>query len=149
MGKTKRAQLSQSEAEVVWHIAAGFDRHQTAAFRGCSAESVDTHRANALRKLGLRNNVDLARLALRQGWITLDLQEGEPAANLDAVPGAVVLPELGRAPTPLDVEQAAHAATKEELRIALEALASSRGPCHPGDRCSHWPECEICGPPRM
>ena len=87
--------------------------------------------------------------ALRQGWITLDLQEGEPAANLDAVPGAVVLPELGRAPTPLDVEQAAHAATKEELRIALEALASSRGPCHPGDRCSHWPECEICGPPRM
>ncbi len=34
-----------------------------------------------------------------------------------------------------------------------ERMASLRAPrvksCHPGDRCTYWPQCEACGPARL
>lgn len=61
--------LSDREFQVLVQLAGGAVNREIAARLGIGVKTVDTHRSNLLRKLGLRNNSDLTRFALRRGLI--------------------------------------------------------------------------------
>lgn len=63
--------LTRRELEVVRLLALGHKNCEIAAQLGISIKTVDTHRGHALAKLGVRNNVELARRALQVGLVTL------------------------------------------------------------------------------
>ena len=63
--------LTPRELAVVVRIAEGDRNAQIAKVLGCSSKTIDTHRANALKKLNLRHNVDLTREAIRVGLVVL------------------------------------------------------------------------------
>lgn len=52
--------------------AQGHSNSQIAAKLWIRPRTVETHRANLLRKLGLRTQTDLVRYALRRGILMLD-----------------------------------------------------------------------------
>lgn len=55
-------QLTKREKEVCRMLAAGLDVKTVAAQLGLSHKTVHVHRANAMDKLGVKNNVELAKL---------------------------------------------------------------------------------------
>jgi DNA-binding NarL/FixJ family response regulator len=63
--------LTQRQQQVAILLALGRNHHEIATEIGCGVKTVDTHRASVLSRLKLRNNVELARHALREGWVTL------------------------------------------------------------------------------
>lgn len=63
--------LSHREDQVAKLLALGSRNQDIAKQLDISIKTVDTHRQHVLKKLKLRNNVELARHALRQGWVTL------------------------------------------------------------------------------
>ena len=64
--------LSPAQTAIARLLALGYSNHEIAAQRGCSVKTIDTHRAAILHRLGVRNNVALARLAVREHWVPLD-----------------------------------------------------------------------------
>ncbi len=62
-------ELSGREVEVAIPLAYGKTSHEIAELLGISVKTVDTHRGNLLRKLGLRGNVQLAHYAITRGYI--------------------------------------------------------------------------------
>jgi DNA-binding NarL/FixJ family response regulator len=64
--------LSAREREVLRLIAEGHSNNQIAERLGLSRKTVDTHRANAMRKLDLHDVTEVVKYALRTGLITLD-----------------------------------------------------------------------------
>ncbi len=61
--------LTPRELEVVKLIAEGFSSQQIATTLVISIKTVERHRANILQKLGMRDRVELARYAIRQGLV--------------------------------------------------------------------------------
>ncbi len=61
--------LTKRELQVLTMLALGSKNSEIAEAYNVSIKTVDTHRGNILKKLGLRNNVDLARLAIRTGFV--------------------------------------------------------------------------------
>lgn len=70
--RTKVKDLTDREMEVVKLLSLGKTNDEIAKSLDCSPKTVDSHRLNLKKKLGLRNNVEIARHALRLGWVTLD-----------------------------------------------------------------------------
>lgn len=64
--------LTSREREVFHLAAEGLGNTAVAARLGISPRTAETHRANALRKLGLRRQGDVVRYALRRGLLPLD-----------------------------------------------------------------------------
>ena len=62
--------LSDREFQVMRLLALGHSNREIAEMLFVGMKTVDTHRANILRKLGLRNNSDLTRFAIRHGFVT-------------------------------------------------------------------------------
>jgi DNA-binding NarL/FixJ family response regulator len=62
-------ELTPRELEVCRGLVRGMTTGEVAASMKISVKTADTHRANLLRKLGLRNNVELTRIALRYGLV--------------------------------------------------------------------------------
>lgn len=58
--------LTDREYQVLRLLANGYINREIAEQLGVGVKTIDTHRANLLRKLGLRHNVDLVRFAIRQ-----------------------------------------------------------------------------------
>jgi len=52
-------------------LGAGANNHEVAARLGIVVKTIDTHRRDVLRRLGLRNNADLARAAIREGLVSM------------------------------------------------------------------------------
>jgi DNA-binding NarL/FixJ family response regulator len=69
---TTTTELSVREEEVLRAVAWGYSNKEIGAKLNLSVKTVETHKANALQKLGLHNRVDVVRFALFKGW----LQEG-------------------------------------------------------------------------
>lgn len=72
--------LTRRERQVARELCTGRERSEIALSLGISPKTVDTHRMEVMRKLGVRNEVRLLRLAVVRGWITIDLDsigEGE------------------------------------------------------------------------
>lgn len=63
--------LTPRQEEVTKGIALGLTNQEIADVLGFSIKTYDTHRHNILKLSGLRNNVELTRLALRDGFISL------------------------------------------------------------------------------
>lgn len=61
--------LSEREFQVMCLLASGASSREAAARLNISVKTVDSHRGNLLKKLGLRNNADLARFALAHGYV--------------------------------------------------------------------------------
>ena len=62
-------QLSDREYQVLRLLALGNTNREIAAELMISVKTVDTHRANLLKKLRLRNNADLTRFAVRHNFV--------------------------------------------------------------------------------
>ena len=63
------AALSEREAEVLRLIAAGYSNKEIAGRLSLSVKTVEAHKANAMRKLGLRGRIDIVKYAVLQGWL--------------------------------------------------------------------------------
>jgi DNA-binding NarL/FixJ family response regulator len=61
--------LSPRELEVVKLVAEAYTNRQIAATLNVSEKTVESHRANVLRKLGMRDRVEIVRYAIRRGLI--------------------------------------------------------------------------------
>jgi DNA-binding NarL/FixJ family response regulator len=61
--------LSPREREVVVLIADGHRNRDIADLLGMAEKTVESHRGNILRKLGMRDRVELVRYAIRRGLI--------------------------------------------------------------------------------
>lgn len=64
-----RPAITDREAEVLRFIAWGHSNKEIAAQLDLSVKTVEVHKANAARKLGLRGRIDIVRYALLQGWL--------------------------------------------------------------------------------
>jgi len=61
--------LSERERQVLEYIAQGYTNKEIAARLDLSVKTVETHKANAMHKLGIRSRIDIVRYALLQGWL--------------------------------------------------------------------------------
>ncbi|HLA15186.1 MAG TPA: response regulator transcription factor [Gemmatimonadaceae bacterium] len=61
--------ISEREADVLRLIAIGHSNKEVAAQLGISVKTVEVHKANAMRKLGLTGRVDVIRYGVLQGWL--------------------------------------------------------------------------------
>ena len=62
-------ELTPREEEVVKLAAEAHTNHEIAEILGLAEKTVENHRANAMRKLGMRDRVELVRYAIRRGLI--------------------------------------------------------------------------------
>jgi two-component system response regulator NreC len=67
--KDTHATLTQRELEVMQYIIRGFTNRQTAELLSISVRTVEGHRASLLRKLGLKNRVELLEYAESHGLV--------------------------------------------------------------------------------
>lgn len=63
--------LTPRELEVLRHVAEGRTNQDIAERLGLSRKTVDAHRTNLMRKLGIHDVTDLVKYAIRQGIISL------------------------------------------------------------------------------
>lgn len=68
-GPNGDAALSQREEAVLRSVARGLTNKEIAARLGISVKTVETYRARAAEKLGLRSRADIVRLGARRGWL--------------------------------------------------------------------------------
>jgi DNA-binding NarL/FixJ family response regulator len=61
--------LSPRETEVLRMIAWGNTNKEIASRLDLSVKTVEAHKANGMRKLGMRGRIDIVRYALLQGWL--------------------------------------------------------------------------------
>jgi DNA-binding NarL/FixJ family response regulator len=63
------AALSERESDVLRLIAQGYSNKEIAARLSLSVKTVEAHKANAMRKLGLTGRIDIVKYAVLQGWL--------------------------------------------------------------------------------
>jgi len=63
------SRLSPRELQVFRHMTLGLSPREISGHMGISHKTVETHRSNLLKKLGLHKMADLIRLAIREGLI--------------------------------------------------------------------------------
>lgn len=63
------ATLTERESEVLRLVAVGHSNVEIAARLEISIKTVEAHKANAMRKLGLTGRVDVIRYGVLQGWL--------------------------------------------------------------------------------
>ena len=61
--------LSTRESQVLRLVASGHSNKEIAARLELGVKTVETHKANAMEKLGLRSRIDVVRFAALQGWL--------------------------------------------------------------------------------
>ncbi|MGH9258120.1 MAG: response regulator [Vicinamibacterales bacterium] len=74
LGRANRAHrpaatLSERESDVLRRIASGYSNKEIAAQLSLSVKTVEAHKANAMRKLGLSGRIDIVKYAVLQGWL--------------------------------------------------------------------------------
>ena len=67
--KKTAVELSEREAEVLRMIASGYSNKEIAGRLSLSVKTVEAHKANAMRKLGLSGRIDIVKYAVLQGWL--------------------------------------------------------------------------------
>jgi len=64
--------LSEREAEVTKLLAQGLTMKEIAQQLNVSPRTLETYRARAMEKLGLKSRAELIRYAIRRGWLNAD-----------------------------------------------------------------------------
>jgi DNA-binding NarL/FixJ family response regulator len=67
--RSPQKHLSSREEEVLKFVAFGFLTKEIAHRLEISIKTVETHKANAMNKMGMTNRIDIVRYALLQGWL--------------------------------------------------------------------------------
>jgi DNA-binding NarL/FixJ family response regulator len=67
--KTGGTQLSEREVEVLRMLAEGHGVKEAAATLEISTRTLETYRARAMEKLGLKSRAEIVRYALNRGWL--------------------------------------------------------------------------------
>jgi len=68
---TDGGDLSPREEDVLRLVAQGFSNKQIAARLDVSVKSVETYKARAAEKTGLRSRADIVRYGLKRGWLAI------------------------------------------------------------------------------
>ena len=68
-GAGRAATITERETEVLRLIASGYSNKDIAQQLELSVKTVETHKANAMRKLDLTSRIDIVRYAILQGWL--------------------------------------------------------------------------------
>lgn len=63
--------LSQREREIMTYIANGKRNREIGAMLHISTRTVDTHRSNILKKLNVKSNAELVKIAISEGMISV------------------------------------------------------------------------------
>ena len=66
---TKQRGITDRETEVLRLVARGYSNKDVAAKLAVSTKTIEVHKANAMRKLGLNGRTELLRFALLRGWL--------------------------------------------------------------------------------
>jgi DNA-binding NarL/FixJ family response regulator len=66
------AELSERESMTVRLIALGYSNKQIATRFRVSVKTVETYKARAMDKMGIRSRVELMQFAIRSGWMTVE-----------------------------------------------------------------------------
>jgi DNA-binding NarL/FixJ family response regulator len=66
---TEGSELSPREEDVLRFLAQGFSNKQIAVRLNVSVKSVETYKARAVEKKGLRSRADIVRYGLKHGWL--------------------------------------------------------------------------------
>lgn len=61
--------VSERESEVLRLIASGYSNKEIGARLSLSVKTVEAHKANAMRKLGLNGRIDIVKYAALKGWL--------------------------------------------------------------------------------
>jgi DNA-binding NarL/FixJ family response regulator len=61
--------ITERESGVLRLIASGYSNKEIAARLALSVKTVEAHKANAMRKLGLNGRIDIVKYAVLQGWL--------------------------------------------------------------------------------
>ncbi len=61
--------LSKREETVLRGVALGFLTKEIAADLNISIKTVESHKANAMSKMGMKNRIDIVRFAMLRGWL--------------------------------------------------------------------------------
>jgi DNA-binding NarL/FixJ family response regulator len=67
--KTPPSRLTDREAAVLRLIASGYSNKEIAAQLELSVKTIEAHKANGMRKLGLTGRIDIVKYAVLQGWL--------------------------------------------------------------------------------
>jgi two-component system, NarL family, response regulator NreC len=67
--RQRPSSISDREAEVLRLMSLGHSNKEIAGALDLSVKTVEVHKANAMRKLGLRGRIDVVRYAVLQGWL--------------------------------------------------------------------------------
>ena len=68
-GETRGESLTERERDVLRQIAWGYSNKEIAERLDISIKTVEAHKANALKKLGMHSRIDIVRYAVLQGWL--------------------------------------------------------------------------------
>ena len=64
-----RADVSDREVEVLRMVAWGYSNKEIASRLDLSVKTIEVHKANAMKKLGMASRIDIVRYAVLQGWL--------------------------------------------------------------------------------
>lgn len=67
-GENKQ-ELSDRENEVLRLIALGYSNNEIAANLSLSVKTIEVHKANSMRKLGISSRIEIVKYAILQGWM--------------------------------------------------------------------------------
>ncbi len=67
--------LSDREKEVLRLVVQGYSSRQIAELLDLSPRTIDHHRANLVRKFGLRNTVELVHHVVRNGFLVVGTEK--------------------------------------------------------------------------
>lgn len=64
-----KGELSDREAEVLRLIAFGYSNKEIGARLELSIKTIEAHKSNAMRKLGITSRIDIVKYAILQNWL--------------------------------------------------------------------------------
>ena len=68
-GEVRQRELTAREEEVLRLIAQGYSNKEISSELTIAVKTVESHKANLMQKLELRNRTEIVRYAVRQGWL--------------------------------------------------------------------------------
>jgi two-component system response regulator NreC len=68
-GEVRQRELTGREEEVLRLIAQGYSNKEISSQLKIAVKTVESHKANLMQKLELRNRTEIVRYAVRQGWL--------------------------------------------------------------------------------
>lgn len=69
LSHAEKVEISSRESEIVRLIAWGYSNKEIGGKLEISVKTVEAHKANAMKKLGIASRIDIVRYALLQGWM--------------------------------------------------------------------------------